>query len=416
MAFWARIKAALGGNSTTGEVALEGDRVVLRDLARARTFQQEPANTGLKSMRTCEKCSGTLQQVVFTTAGGGEQLKIWKAYPLAIDGWMCRGCGWSALPRYISVEESVEYGRRGTEQAQSGNFEDAEFWFRRILGSWPGYGAGYADLGQLSLSRAEATRDADERAEHRKQAEKLFRKALASDGNFGGVRAPLARTLALLGKEAEAIELLRELDLDTAAGENWRAEGRALLEDIESGKALFSRASEQILQVVLQPPRQKLEPADRRRIEEAQALLQESNRRKSAFASEWLLGKCAMRLGNFTQAAESFERACAVNPQQPDGQRELASAYLELERNSDALAASERALAIKPQDATLHCNLAFVLVLTGDLERARQEATLAAEADPSDAITRHVLKLLDDIASGKRKRPQSIAEAEGRRG
>jgi len=415
MAIWARVKAALGLKQTSGDVAFEGDRVVLRDLERARTFSQEPATTGLKALRSCEKCSGTLRLVVFTTAGGGEQLKIWKAYPLAVDGWLCPACGWSALPRYISVEESVEYGRRATEQAQSGNLEDAEFWFRRILGSWPGYGAGYADLGQLSLARADATKDASEREQHRKQAEELFRKALASDGNLGGVRAPLARTLALMGREAEALELLRELELDADAGDRWRAEGQELLQDIQAGKALFNRASELVLGLILQPPTQRLEPGDQRKIQEAQALLREAIERKATFSSEWFLGKSEMRLKNFVQAAKAFERACALDPQQPDGQRELAAAYLELERHSDALKAGERAVELRPEDATLHCNLAFILLLTGDMKRAEIEANFAAAADPNDAVNRNVAKLVEDVVAGRRKRPESLAEAEGRR-
>lgn len=90
MSIWAWVKEAFGGPRTTGDVAIEGDRVVLRDLARARALPQEPAEAGRKAMGVCEKCSAKLQLVVFTTAGSGEQLRIWKAYPLAIDGWLCR--------------------------------------------------------------------------------------------------------------------------------------------------------------------------------------------------------------------------------------------------------------------------------------------------------------------------------------
>jgi len=142
--------------------------------------------------------------------------------------------------------------------------------------------------------------------------------------------------------------------------------------------------------------------------------LHESIGRYGTFASEWFLGKAERRLGNVAQAAEAFERACAINPQQPDGHRELQLAYLELGRKADALRAAERALELRPDDAKLRCNLAFVLVLSGDLERARREAKLAGEADPHDAITRNVVKLIEDVASGRRKRPETIAEAEGR--
>jgi Flp pilus assembly protein TadD len=319
------------------------------------------------------------------------------------------------MPRFISPEESVEYGRRGTEHAESGNFDDAEFWFRRILGSWPGYGAGYADLGQLSLARADAEDDDDARRGHRERAEELFREALASGPAFGGVRVPLARTLALLGREAEARELLRELSRDDNVAETHRAAGRDLQADIEGGKGLFSRATEQVRRLVLQPPRHELAPDDKRRLHAARDLLREATARQSTFASEWFLGKTELRLGQFEAAAEAFERACALDPQQADGQRELESAYLELGRNLEALQAAERALALRPTDSTLRCNLAFVLVLTGDLKRARDEATRAAAEAPTDVVARNIIKLMDDVSAGRRKRPETLAEAEGRK-
>jgi tetratricopeptide (TPR) repeat protein len=414
MSIWARVKTALGGARKSGEVGFEGDRVVLKDLERARTFPQEPADSGLKVMRNCEKCSAPLQLVVFTTAGSGEQLAIWKAYPLAIDGWLCRACGWSALPRFISAEESVEYGRRGAEQAQARNFDDAEFWFRRILGSWPGYGPGYADLGQLNLTRAEATKDPNERTQRREQAVGLFRKALATGGTLGGVRAPLARAVALLGREPEALQLLKDLESDIAADEGRRSEGRQLLEDLQAGKALFSQATERMGAVIFEPSSRGLAPSDRKHLEEARALLHQALDRKATFGSQFFLGKAELRLGNFTKAADAFEVACAIDPEQADGYRELSSAYLELGRNQEALRAAERALALRPEDATLRCNLAFVLLLASDLERARREAKLALDADPSDSVTQAVVRLIEDVASGRRKRPESLAEAEGR--
>jgi Flp pilus assembly protein TadD len=184
---------------------------------------------------------------------------------------------------------------------------------------------------------------------------------------------------------------------------------------IQDGKALFTRATEMTRGLVLEPPTQRLEPSDRRRLEESRALLLEAKARKATFATEWFLGKTELRLGNFAQAAEALVRASAIDPEQPDAPRELANAYLELERNADALEAAERALALKPGDATLRCNLAFVLLLTGDLERARNEAKLANQADPKDSVTLNVLKLIDAVASGKRKRPETVAEAEGRK-
>ena len=38
-----------------------------------------------------------------------------------------------------------------------------------------------------------------------------------------------------------------------------------------------------------------------------------------------------------------------------------------------------------------------------------------AARDPNDTITRNVVRLIDDVEGGRRKRPATIAEAEGRK-
>src|SRR5262249_15393427 len=158
---------------------------------------------GRKEIAHCERCNKPLRKVVFTTAGSGDQVEIWRQYPLVVDGWVCPGCGWSAMPRYISAEESVEYGRQGSAHASHGQFDDAEFWFRRILGSWPGYAAGYADMGQLSCARADAATSPDAKRTYRSEAETWFRRAVDADSDrrLPGIRIPFARVLALKGNE-----------------------------------------------------------------------------------------------------------------------------------------------------------------------------------------------------------------------
>jgi tetratricopeptide (TPR) repeat protein len=390
---------------------------MLTELKRARVFPQEPPQAGPKEMQACERCSGLLRQVVFTTAGTGKQMAVWKAYPLAIDGWLCRTCGWSATPRFISVEESVEFGRNGAAHAKSGNLDDAEFWFRRILGSWPAYGAAYADLAQVQLSRADASKDLPERLLYRQEALKLFRKAFADPARPppGGARLSFARALALSGSEEEALQQLQALDGDGAIDESIRREGRVLAAEVRDGKALFTRATELVRGVALEPPAKPLTPERRVLLEQGRALLREADGRKAAFPSAWFLGKTELRLGNFEAAAKAFERACGLDPQQPDGHRELCATYLELGRTSDALPVAQRALELRPGDPTLRCNLAVVLLLTSDVPGARREASAAAAADPNDPITRHVVRVIDDVAAGHRKQPSTLAELEGRR-
>jgi tetratricopeptide (TPR) repeat protein len=418
MSIWDRVKGALGAPRSTGDVALDGERVVLKDLDRARAFSQEPAQPGPTEMKSCERCSAPVRQVVFTTAGSGEQTAVWRAYPLAVDGWLCRACGLSVSPRRISAEESAEYGRNGAAHARSGNLDDAEFWFRRILASWPGYPAAYADLAQVQMSRANASGELAERLRYRQEALNLFRKAVAaSNGQPPGlIRLPFARALALSGNEEEALVHLQALDADVALDEAIRLEGRSLVQDIRDGKALFTRATELVKGLALEPPAKALTPERRTLLEQGRALLREADGRKAAFHSAWFLGKVELRLGDFEAAAKALERACELNPQQPDGQRELCSVYLHLGRNSDALPVARRALELHPGDATLRANLALVLLLTSDLEGALREVSAARAADPTDAITRTLAKVIDDVAAGRRKHPRTLAELEGRSG
>ena len=74
-----------------------------------------------------------------------------------------------------------------------------------------------------------------------------------------------------------------------------------------------------------------------------------------------------------------------------------------------------RALELRPDDAALRCNLALVLLLTSEIEASQSEVAKATRAEPDDPITRGLAALIDDVASGRRKRPRSIAETEGRK-
>ncbi len=417
MSLWDRARAALGMTKSSGDVAVEDDRIILRELERAKSFPQEAPDCGPAEIEACKRCQGPLRRVVFTTAGGGAQLAIWRAHPMAMDGWVCAKCGWSAMPRHITVDESVAYGSAGAEHAQNGRFEDAEFWFRRIIGSWPAYPPGYADLGQLSLARSDATKDVAEKQRHRADAERWLRRAVDGDSRSAilAVRIPLARVIALAGHEREALALLDTLLADAPADAKWRDEAEELATGIRAGRALFTRATEMVADVILQPMAVPLAASARTRCEKAATLLRKAEKRDSSFATLWYLGKVELRMGNLEAAVAALEAAHAANPNQPDGCRELGSVYLELDRAADALPIIRRALDLRPDDATLRCNLAVVLLLTGDIESSKTEVTKAARAEPDDPITRGVANLIDDVACGRRKRPRSIAEAEGRK-
>jgi tetratricopeptide (TPR) repeat protein len=229
------------------------------------------------------------------------------------------------------------------------------------------------------------------------------------------VRIPLIRILALNGNEPEALEVLDRLLDDATLSESVRAEAETLGADLRDGKGLFTRASEMARDLVLDPPSKPLAAVERDALEQARLLLREAGAMKNAFATSWLLGKVEMRLGNMDAALVALKDAHALNAQQPDGCRELVNVYLELDRALDAVPIARRAVDLRRDDAGLRSNLALVLLLTGDVDGARAEVAAALSQDPTDTITRGLSKMIDDVVAGRRQRPRSIAEAEGRR-
>jgi tetratricopeptide (TPR) repeat protein len=239
--------------------------------------------------------------------------------------------------------------------------------------------------------------------------------SVAADGGLrlAGLRLPLARTLAVLGREPEAIRLLEGLRASDAA-EAVRTEASELVADLAAGKGLFSRATELVGNLALEPPSKPLAKADRARLLQGAEWLREASARRASFVNVWYLAKVELRLGNFAQAALGFEQACTIEPDDANGHRELCSAYLELDRARDALPAARRALELRPSDATLRCNLALVQLLNGALDDARDEIRAALTADPSDPIARLLVEIVDDVRAGRRRCPTSLAELEGR--
>jgi tetratricopeptide (TPR) repeat protein len=414
---WRRLLSRLGLVRSTGAIEVDGQRVILREIHRARRFPQEPVGQGPVHIAACKVCGGPLHEVVFTTAGAGHQAAVWRQYPLAVDGWRCRTCGWCVIPRRLRAEEVTAFERTSARAFETVQLDEAEFWLRRILGSWPGYLPAYVNLGRIAYKRSLATRNFEERSRHRAEAEAWLRRAEGADPEvrIPELRVTLAEVLGLNGKEDDAngvvAGLLAREDLPGLI----RSQAESVATQLAEGRALFTRATELAADVVLEPPSKPLARRHRKALEAARALLVVARERNESFATLWYLGKVEARLGGGAQALAAFQRAHTVEPDQPDGCRELCAAYLALDRVGEALPIARRAHALQPEDAGLQCNLALVLLLTGDMEGARAEVTGALRQDPSDAITAGLSRFIDDVQAGRRRQPRTLAEVEGRR-
>jgi Flp pilus assembly protein TadD len=132
----------------------------------------------------------------------------------------------------------------------------------------------------------------------------------------------------------------------------------------------------------------------------------------SNWAALWVRGKAQQALGDHAAARDSFRAAYTLRPDNPDVGRELVAELLELSDFRGAVPVAERLAESAPTDAGLRANLALVLVLDGQLPRARATADVALRLDPTDLMTRDLRRRIEDIASGARPRPTSLRELE----
>lgn len=415
MGLWNRMRDWMG--LSNADCAIEGDRLVFRNLARARELPLEPDGMGPAEERTaCDRCGKRVQRVVLTTAGAGPgQRELWRAYPLVLDGWVCTACGACVAPRRLTPDEVTEFGRNAAEHAGDSGWDDAEWWLRRILGSWPGYPPALVDLAQVELGRAEGA-GGTERAAHVALARSYVERALASDSGMPLQPAELlrARIDATTGNETEALATLDRLATDAAVAAPIRTEAEQMAAAIRRGAILFQRAAELTrgLLLVAGAPMRPLDASSRARLEEARPLLRAALAREVSFPTAWVLGKVEQRMGNRAEAVAAFREAHAKEPDQPDGCRELVHALLEEGRAADAVPVARHSVAVSPSDPGLRSNLALVLLLAGDLASARVEIEAAEKMDPADEITRALAGRIAEIASGRRPHPRSLAELE----
>jgi tetratricopeptide (TPR) repeat protein len=398
------------------------DRLVFHTLARAKALPNEPGQWGRSDMSACEKCTAAVRGVVFTTAGEGEQqVALWREYPLAVDGWLCGQCGWSAVPRRMSAQEVTECIRTGVQHAQKGALDDAEYWLRRAACSWPDYSPALANLAELLASRAAAPgRNVAEHRALREAAERYLRRAHEKDpANLpAGQLVTLARLEAFAGREDDALRRLEELERRADLSASVRSDVDALRAQIRQGRALFSRASELASNLILVHGRapSPLSKIEREHLLEASRLLEDASARNlTAFANWWMLGKVRQRLGDHRAALDALRRGLECDANQIDGYREYVAVCLDLGEGTEAVRVARRACELRPGDAGLQSNLAVAQLIAGQIDDAVKTVQAAIQVDPADKITRALEARIAAVRDGRRPVPRTLAELEGRR-
>lgn len=98
-------------------------------------------------------------------------------------------------------------------------------------------------------------------------------------------------------------------------------------------------------------------------------------------------GVTALRDGDLAAAVPKFEQAAALNPELADAQAVLAELYLEQKRNSDAVVAADRYLALKPNDPRGLRVRYDALKAAGEKQKALEALEALGTADPTDPET-----------------------------
>lgn len=101
------------------------------------------------------------------------------------------------------------------------------------------------------------------------------------------------------------------------------------------------------------------------------------------------LGLALFRLGRLAEAEPHFARALALDPLDPDPALGLSATLMQLGRVDDAIAACGKVLALDPDQAEAHGRLASLLLLRGDAAGALEHARRALELPPETAQEHH---------------------------
>jgi tetratricopeptide (TPR) repeat protein len=126
-----------------------------------------------------------------------------------------------------------------------------------------------------------------------------------------------------------------------------------------------------------------------------------------SWPAHWLQGKVHLRLDESRQALECFRRAFEINPGHPDVAREASIAAMEMGDGLEAVRFAEAAVSSNPEDVGLVANLALALLIRGDTDAAAARAADAVARAPEDAISQFVKRVADDVAAGRRPRPEN---------
>jgi tetratricopeptide (TPR) repeat protein len=126
------------------------------------------------------------------------------------------------------------------------------------------------------------------------------------------------------------------------------------------------------------------------------------------WASMWALGKIYQRLNDYTTALQWFTRAYEINSTHPDVVREASLCAMSVGDANAAMKFTTGAMTLKPDDPGLIANHALALLLNHQPKAAKTNAEKAVAAAPNDAVSKSVLRFIDDVIAHRRPYPKDF--------
>ena len=124
----------------------------------------------------------------------------------------------------------------------------------------------------------------------------------------------------------------------------------------------------------------------------------------------WFKGKGYQLLEIHDSSNVEFKASFDIQKENPDVAREYGASCLEIGLWSEAIGAAQHAISLEPDSAGLEANLALALLLGGDTEGAKNAIDRSLQLDPTDAISKRVGLIVDEVISGERPIPKSKSD------
>lgn len=215
------------------------DVITLRTLESARRFPQELSEEVPRLRRgeshACQADGSPLRPVLITTFGEAGDPAVWRAYPLAVDAWLC-AAGAHVEYAFLAPEEATALLDAGAGAARVGDHDLAEVSFRRVVSSWPGYAPGRVNLGSLYLDRVKAAQARSASPEEVRRlldvaADQLEHSLTCSPPAPPEVRVMLGRIYVRSDRVGKGRALLESMLADPALGPALKGQAQALLDE-----------------------------------------------------------------------------------------------------------------------------------------------------------------------------------------